>query len=590
MKNKNTFRYIYVFFRNILLLGEIKIVIRFVSPNMTVNLSPYTNSRFLWTFTIGLALLVYFVGMLVTTMEIDGAVYAEISREMYRNGNFLELYLKGQDWLDKPHFQFWITALSFKLFGVGNFSYKLPAVIFMLLGAYYTYLFGKKFYSRKHGYIAALLLMTSQHIITSNTDVRAEPYLTGLTIFSLYYLAIYLKDKAFYHLIIGALGLACLLMTKGLFTILPVASGLGLTLIYEKRWKEILHWQWLVLVLITLVFISPTLYGYYTQFDLHPEKELFGRSNISGIKFFLWDSQWGRFTNTGPIKGAGDPTFFLHTLLWAYLPWAFLAYFALFIKAKKLIQGTSKRESYTFFGFVFLFLIFSASSFQLPHYLNALFPLLSIVTTNELYAFAKKQKFQNVFYQIHLWSSVIVLSLVVIIHFIFSDQSPKADIYAVFLVGIALIVLLISLKGQKFRKLLFIPAISVLLANYYINRSFYPQLLRYQSESEVAYYMKSKDLDEKALVTLGVREEMISFLQDRIVPSFDIDNSRQNDLRGKYVFTNQAGLDHLATLSLEYKIIETFPDFRITVLNGSFLNKKTRDKELEPKYLVKVIE
>jgi 4-amino-4-deoxy-L-arabinose transferase-like glycosyltransferase len=555
-----------------------------------MHLSSYTRSQFLWTFSMGLALLVYFVGMLVTTMEIDGAVYAEISREMYRNGNYLQLYLKGQDWLDKPHFQFWITALSFKLFGVGNFSYKLPAVLFMLLGVYYTYSFGKKFYSRKHGYISALLLMTSQHIITSNTDVRAEPYLTGLTIFSLYHLAVYLKDKTIHQLILGSLGLACLMMTKGLFTILPVASGLGLAMLYEGKWKEILHWQWLAVALLTLIFITPTLYGYYIQFDMHPEKELFGQSNISGIKFFLWDSQWGRFTNTGPIKGAGDPTFFLHTMLWAYLPWAFLAYFALFVKAKNIIKRTSQRESYTFFGFVFLFLIFSASSFQLPHYLNALFPLLSIVTTNELYVFAKKQKFQKVFYYIHLWSSIIILLLVVIIHFVFSDQSPKADIYLVFLVGAVLIILLATMKGQKFRKILFIPAISILLVNYYINRSFYPQLLSYQSESEVAYYMKAHDLDEKNLVTLGLREEMISFLQDRIVPAYNEEDSEASDFFGKYIFTNHAGLDHITSLSLDYKIIETFPDFRITVLNGTFLNKKTRHKELESKYLLKIIE
>jgi 4-amino-4-deoxy-L-arabinose transferase-like glycosyltransferase len=557
---------------------------------LTTNLNSYTNSRFLWIFSVGLSLLVYFVGMLVTTMEIDGAVYAEISREMYRNGNFLEIYLKGQDWLDKPHFQFWVTALSFKLFGVGNFSYKLPAVLFMLLGACYTYLFGSKFYSRKHGYIAALLLMTAQHIITSNSDVRAEPYLTGLTIFALYYFAAYLKDKKYSQLIIGSLGLACLLMAKGLFTIIPVAAGLGLAMMYQGKWKEILHWQWLAVVILTLIFISPSLYGYYVQFDLHPEKELFGQTNISGIKFFLWDSQWGRFTNTGPIKGAGDPTFFLHTMLWAYLPWAFLSFFALFMKGKSLLRKNVTSESYTFFGFSFLFIVFSASSFQLPHYLNALFPLLSVVTADALLTFAKNRKFQKVFYYIHLWSSGIILALVLIIHFVFSDQNPKADIYVVFLVGMGLIVLLLTLEGQLFRKLIFIPAISVLLVNYYINRSFYPQLLNYQSESEVAYYMKTHDLEAEALVTLGLREEMISFLQDRIVPAYGIESSIARDFEGKYVFTNRAGIDHLRKLRLDYKRVEEFPDFRITVLNGTFLNKKTREKELETKYLLRIMD
>lgn len=553
-----------------------------------MKLNAFINSTFLWRFAIALSLLVYAVGMLVTTMEIDGAVYAEISREMFRNGNYFELFLKGQDWLDKPHFQFWITAASFKLFGINSFAYKLPAVLFMLIGAFYTYLFGKKFYSEKLGYLAALFLMTSQHILTSNSDVRAEPYLTGLTIFALYYLAVYLKEKKFTQLVIGSFGLACLLMSKGLFTIIPVASGLGLGLIYEKRWKEIIHWQWIAVVVLTLIFLTPTLYGYYIQFDSHPEKLVFGQQGVSGIKFFLWDSQWGRFTNTGPIKGSGDPTFFLHTMLWAYLPWAFLAYFALFIKGKSLIRRTNNKEAYTFFGFIFLFIVFSLSSFQLPHYLNALFPFLSILSADVLLSFAKNKKFLNVFYHIQIWSGALIMLAIILIHFVFSNQYPSIDIYILFIIGFALLVLLLRTSGARLKKLIFIPAIIVLLANYYINRSFYPQLLTYQSESEVAFYMKKHQLKENELVTLGVREEMTSFLQNRIMPAFDSEIVNKDDLKNKYVFTNQEGVDHIISMGLNYVEIQSFPDFRITTLNGTFFNKNTRDQAVETKYLLKV--
>lgn len=553
-----------------------------------MDVSPFSNSKFLWRAVFWLAILVYFVGALVMTMEIDGAVYAEISREMAHNGNFLELFLKGKDWLDKPHFQFWATAISFKILGINSFAYKLPAILCMLLGVRYTFLFGKRFYSAKHGHLAAILLMTAQHIITSNTDVRAEPYLVGLTAFALYYLAAYLDDKKFWHLVAGSFGLACLLMTKGLFTILPVAAGLGLSLLYNRKWKEIVHWQWLAVVGLTLLFISPLLYGYYVQFDAHPEKVVFDHNGVSGIKFFLWDSQWGRFTNTGPIKGSGDPTFFLHTLLWAYMPWAFLAYFALPIKGKKLWKKADNSESYTFFGFTFLFIVFSISRFQLPHYLNALFPLLSIVTADALFSFAKNRRFLQTFYHIHVWSSVLLMVAVLLLQFTFSDQSPAPDVYLVFLAGFGLITVLLTAKGQKFKKLIFVPAIAILLVNYYLNRAFYPQLLKYQAESEVALYMKKYQLEGDNLVVLGLREEMISFLQDRLVPLFPLDGVAPSDLEGRYVFTNQAGIDKMQKLGLSIQEISSFEDFRITTLNGTFLNKHTRGQAVEIKYLLKV--
>jgi hypothetical protein len=145
------------------------------------------------------------------------------------------------------------------------------------------------------------------------------------------------------------------------------------------------------------------------------------------------------------------------------------------------------------------------------------------------------------------------------------------------------------LHGHKLKKIIFIPAITVLLANYYINRSFYPQLLKYQAESEVAIYMKIHGMEETKLVTLGVREEMVSFLQDRIVPLIKLESAKPENLLGQFVFTDQEGINLLKSMELNYKEIQSFPDFRITTLNGTFLNKKSRAREVETKYLVKIM-
>ncbi len=157
---------------------------------MIINQQKSTFRHF-WYLIFFISLLVYAVGIPVTIMEPDAAVYADVAMEMVKRNNFLETYLRGTDWLDKPHFQFWITAISYKIFGINNFRYKFSATLFSQFGIYYTFLFGKRFYSVKHGAISAIILMTAEHFIISNNDARAEPYLTGLTIFSLYFLAWY---------------------------------------------------------------------------------------------------------------------------------------------------------------------------------------------------------------------------------------------------------------------------------------------------------------------------------------------------------------------------------------------------------------
>jgi len=73
---------------------------------------------------------IHFSGLFNDIFIADSALYAVIAKTMAETNNYLELYVDGRDWLDKPHFPFWVTALSFELLGVNGFAYKLPAFLF----------------------------------------------------------------------------------------------------------------------------------------------------------------------------------------------------------------------------------------------------------------------------------------------------------------------------------------------------------------------------------------------------------------------------------------------------------------------------
>jgi 4-amino-4-deoxy-L-arabinose transferase-like glycosyltransferase len=544
--------------------------------------------RQFWYIIFLFALAVYAVGIPVTLMEPDATVYADISMEMLMRNNLLEIFLKGEDWLDKPHFQFWVTALSYKIFGINNFGYKFPAILFSLLAVCYTFLFGRRFYSATHGAIAAILLMTAQHFILSNNDVRAEPYLTGLTIFSLYYFARYLEHKKFRRLFLGSLGLACLLMTKGLFTILPVASALGMTLILEKRWKEILNVQWIWVIGLTLVMILPSLTGYFIQFDLHPEKVIFGRTHVSGIKFFLWDSQWGRFTNTGPIRGQGDPFFYLHTMLWAFAPWAFLFLYSTFVRFRDLLRRDKQHEYYTLTGFIFVFFIFSVSSFQLPHYLNQVFPLMAILSTAGLLRKNKANHTLPVLLILQIVTVTMFGIATILLHYYFSGMYPRMDVMVILVLGWSLTVYLFFREGSWIKRIILPPAIFILSINYYLNRQFYPDLLPYQSESEVAFYLREKNIPADKLLIYQKRAWATDFYLRQIIPEQERIDPGNAHLRERYVFTSSEGLENLRENGFKTEPIQSFPDFHVTTLTGEFINRKTRSGVLQTNWLVRI--
>ena len=54
-------------------------------------------------------------------MDVDASQYASMAREMFESGNFLEIKDKHENYLDKPPLIFWLSCLSFKIFGISNF-------------------------------------------------------------------------------------------------------------------------------------------------------------------------------------------------------------------------------------------------------------------------------------------------------------------------------------------------------------------------------------------------------------------------------------------------------------------------------------
>ena len=266
----------------------------------------------------------------------DSITYAALSQHIALNNDWANLMLDGQDWLDKPHMPFWITALFFKLGGVSAFTYILPGFLFHLIGGYYTYRIARLFYGRDTAWLSVLVYVSVYHLMDSSIEVKAETYLTGFIMGACYYWLRYDAQTKIKYLLLGALFSACAVMTKGVFTLITITSGLVCMWLYQKQWSKLWSGKWLLAFALSLLFTAPEVIALYLQFDAHPEKVVFGQTNVSGIKFFLWDSQFGRFFNTGPIKNTnGHPLYFVLVFLWAFLPWV-----AVFVAA--MVSGVRK--------------------------------------------------------------------------------------------------------------------------------------------------------------------------------------------------------------------------------------------------------
>ena len=532
-----------------------------------------------------LAILVNSVGLFNDIFAADSSLYAAISKTFVVSGDYLNIYVKGADWLDKPHFPFWICALFMEVFGINTIAYKLPSFLFFIAGLYYTYKLAKSLYNTQTAYLATLILASSLHMIISNNDVRAESILVGLLMGATYYIYKLTSKFSVQNILLASLFSAAAIMTKGIFVmIIPYAAIFG-HLIVTKQFNKLLDYKWLILFSLTILFTAPEVYALYEQFDTKPDKVVFGKTGVSGIQFFLWDSQFGRFFNTGPIKGKSEPFFFVHTFLWAFAPWALIGFISLFKTGANLITRKFNYEYLTFFGFVIMFLIFSISRFQLSHYLNILFPFISITIAGLLIGEIKMNKAHQllkVFINLYL---VVFIGVIVLLEVYFNQNFSFT--------GIILVISLTSLcvfynfiKKQQLNKFYVLGIISSLLFTLYLNLSFYPKLLKYQSGAQVAFYA-NQNFPGQDIFTTNNDWLLDYYLEKEVIPTYTLDRLTTLSLdQDDLLFADDKFIKILEDNALEYELLKTFDHFHITLLDLNFLDKSTREKSLQKRYLI----
>ncbi len=436
------------------------------------------------------------------------------------------------------------------------------------------------------GLWSVFILLSAEHIIISNNDVRAEPFLTGLIIASIFHFSRSLNNKPGWHLVAGSLFAACAIMTKGPFTLIPVGGAIAGELVIKKQWKELFHWRWLVGAVLIGIFISPELYSLWYQFDSHPDKIVFGKTNVSGIRFFLWDSQFGRFMNTTPMKGKGSPIFFLHTLLWAFLPWSLLMYAALISKLRNETKKANykKEEWFTICGSLLTLLIFSLSKFQLSYYTNIIFPLLAIITARYIGTIQISSPFRIIQNSI----TIILLLGGLLLEIFYSPSIPS---FVLVLIIAAILFLLIALprwvRADKTILSFYRVGLASLLINLYINWFFYPDLLKYQSSTEAAFYI-NKEHPGLPGICMSIYAPAFEFYLNNGWAKAD-SSILYNQAEPGILYITQEELDTIKQKGIHFEMLKELNEFHVTMLTLRFVNKKTRAKELKKHYLIKLL-
>ncbi|HEY6504366.1 MAG TPA: glycosyltransferase family 39 protein [Chitinophagaceae bacterium] len=543
-------------------------------------------SRPVYILLFSLLGIVYVFGLFVPLIDNDSAHHACIALRMNITGNHAFLVDQGGDYLDKPHLLFWLAAGSFKIFGVTAFAYKLPTFLFTILGTYSTYRLGKTLYDKETGKLAALIVASSFAYMIANSDVRMDAILTACIAFASWQLVEFIQNKKLLNVAGAALGLALGFSTKGHIAVFVPAVFSLFYILYRKDWKLFINWKWLLLLVLFSVFISPVVYAYYLQYNLHPEKIIRGKDHINGIKFILLNQSIERFSGGMGSDSKNDYLFFIHSFLWAFAPWSILTYIAVFGRIKKL--AARKEEWATTGTFLSVLVIVSLSNFKLPHYLNIIFPAAAVMTAVFILNKWTDSKWTKRIFILQLITVILFLVAAAVIN---TWAFPIGSVWIIAGTVVLLAVVFYFLRSRvydRLQKAVAVSAATMIFVLFLLNSNFYPQLLNYQAGQNLAKITKGKVDPADVYVQKNSYHYSSSYTFAAASMFKTFDDSLL--VKGKKVWL-QAEPDQLEDLQKNYQTgaIYEATHFRVTKLNLKFVNPATRDKECWKMMLVEII-
>jgi hypothetical protein len=543
----------------------------------------------------GIIVLIYVLAIPVDIMEIDSAQYASIAQEMILRNDYLHVYDRGTEYLDKPPFIFWITALFSNLFGAGTFAFKFPSILFSCLGIYATYRFTRLFYEKNTAILAGLILATTQGYFHFNNDVRTDTYLTNSVITSVWLLSEWIKNNKFYWFVLGFIMIGIAMLSKGPLGLIIPAIAIESDLIIKKQWNKIFDWRLIIGILIVFVTIFPMLIGLYQQFDAHPEKVVNGKKAVSGLRFFFWEQSFGRITGENVWKNDAGPFFFVPNIAWSFMPWTiplFLSVFSeLFSLFKRgLVYFTDKIEWVSLSGLIIPFIALSQSQYKLPHYIYVVFPFAAILTA----VYIRRLEISNKNFHItiinYIQSFILILVWIlagVVFIWFFPIENSLLILFSVFSL-ITFIYIFIKANKSSIKYFISISLLTVLSLNILIASKFYPSLLNYQAGGKIADEINVRKIDTHKIFVHNISARSIDVKTHSVISSLSLNEIKERVRTGQitYVATDYKGLQDFN--DYKYKIITSKQNHAVTLITLPFLIPKTRDNTLVSFYLIKI--
>ena len=283
-----------------------------------------TTTHTLLAVLVAAAIIPYFVNLGVSSIwDANEAFYAQTPREMMEAGDYVTPSFNFQLRMNKPVLSYWNVALSYRLFGVSEWSERLPIAIGGIVIIATAFTLGRLLGGTLAGLLAALVLATSPRVLLLARRIIIDIHLTMWTglVLLFFALAECRPDRRRVYLCLMYVSAGFGVLTKGPVAVFLPAMVFLLYLASQKRLGDLRRMMLPAGAIISLAVVVPWYYFLYREH---------GWEYISA---FIFGENLGRYAAAVGEQSRGL-LFYIPVMLGDLFPWSLMIPLALWWAAR----------------------------------------------------------------------------------------------------------------------------------------------------------------------------------------------------------------------------------------------------------------
>ena len=339
-------------------------------------------------------------------LEASEARYAEISREMFRSGDLLHPTLLNIHHYHKPPITFWLTGLSFQLFGVNAFSARFFLQLSLVAQGGLVYAISQRLFAtsespperlQTRSLLAAIIYLSFPLSLVGARNLTTDSFLTTFVLLVVYCMTAYYCQRRAWGIYGSALFIGLGFLTKGP-AIFVVPFFFWGYLMLARRVDYRVPVKHFVIALLFCVSLGLSWYIVVAQ-------------QFPGLgDYFIGRQVVARVTDDQAFNRAKPSWYYPLILMTTTLPWGALWIVGLFRRDYKLFKIADIRQlSLYWLGLPFI--IFALSSSKLMMYLLPMYPGIALILACILSSFATQdlKRLTQIFFYFYSVLGVLML-------------------------------------------------------------------------------------------------------------------------------------------------------------------------------------